>query len=179
MGYGASAVGTDVAVGPNATATGSDNIAIGNHSKASSAISNLNYGIIAIGNQSNGSASEVVAIGQLACATASQAVALGSQTQATGEQSVAIGGNTISSGASALAIGGDDLNKASSVGRSTNGKANATNTTGSDINKGAVNIEFKKISGQDLVKNLDNKTSTVILQRNICQPMLMVRLLLQ
>ncbi|WP_155238552.1 hypothetical protein [Kingella kingae] len=36
MGHGASAEGTDVAVGPNANATGSDNIAIGNNSKASS-----------------------------------------------------------------------------------------------------------------------------------------------
>ncbi|CRZ19414.1 trimeric autotransporter adhesin Knh [Kingella kingae] len=160
VGYGASAEGTDVAVGPNATATGSDNIAIGNHTKASSDKKDSNYGIIAIGNQSNGSASEVVAIGQLACATASQAVALGSQTQATGEQSVAIGGNTISSGASALAIGGDDLNKASSVGRSTDGKPNTTNTTDADINKGAVNTEFKKISGQDLVKKIDKQTST-------------------
>ncbi|WP_418604880.1 YadA-like family protein [Kingella kingae] len=157
VGYGASAEGTDVAVGPNATATGSDNIAIGNHSKASSPISNLNYGIIAIGNQSNGSASEVVAIGQLACATASQAVALGSQTKATGDQSVAIGGNTVSSGASALAIGGDDLDKASKVGRSTNGEPN---TTDSEINKGAVNTEFRKISGQDLVKKTDGSKST-------------------
>ncbi len=160
VGYKASAEGTDVAVGPNATATGSDNIAIGNHSKASSPISNLNYGIIAIGNQSNGSASEVVAIGQLACATASQAVALGSQAKATGEQSVALGGNTLSSGAAALAFGGDDLNKASSVGRSTDGKPNTTNTTDADINQGAVNKEFKKISGQDLVKATDGKTST-------------------
>lgn len=157
VGYGASATGTDVAVGPNANATGSDNIAIGNNSKASSADPKLNYGIIAIGNQSNGSSSEVVAIGQLACATASQAVALGAQTQATGDQSVAIGGNAISSGASALAIGGDDLDKASGVGRSINGVVNKTDA---GLNNGTVNTEFKKISGQDLVKKTDKKTST-------------------
>ncbi|MDK4545120.1 trimeric autotransporter adhesin Knh [Kingella kingae] len=157
VGHGASATGTDVAVGPNANATGSDNIAIGNNSKASSADPKLNYGIIAIGNQSIGSASEVVAIGQLACATASQAVALGAQAKATGEQSVALGGNTLSSGAAALAFGGDDLDKASSVGRSTNGEPN---TTGKVINEGDVNKEFKKISGQDLVKKTDKSTST-------------------
>ncbi|MDK4625408.1 ESPR-type extended signal peptide-containing protein, partial [Kingella kingae] len=157
VGSGASATGTDVAVGPNATATGADNIAIGNNSKASSADSTLNYGIIAIGNQSNGSASEVVAIGQLACATASQAVALGSQTKATGDQSVAIGGNAVSSGASALALGGDDLNKASGASLSTNGKAN---TDDAGLNKGAVNAKFKEISGQDLVKKDDNLSST-------------------
>ncbi|MDK4633009.1 trimeric autotransporter adhesin Knh [Kingella kingae] len=158
VGSGASATGTDVAVGPNATATGSDNIAIGNSSKASY-IENptLNYGIIAIGNQSNGSSSEAVAIGQWACATASQAVALGSQTKATGDQSVAIGGNAISSGASALAIGGDDLDKASGVGRSINGVVNKTDA---GLNNGTVNTEFKKISGQDLVKKTDKKTST-------------------
>ncbi|WP_038318271.1 hypothetical protein [Kingella kingae] len=139
----------------------------------------MNYGIIAIGNQSNGSASEVVAIGQLACATASQAVALGSQTKATGDQSVAIGGNTVSSGASALAIGGDDLDKASGVGRSTDGKPNTTNTTDAVINKGAVNTKFKKISGQNLVKKTDNTLLLIILKRDIWQPMLMVRLLLQ
>ncbi|MDK4535513.1 YadA-like family protein [Kingella kingae] len=156
VGHGASATGTDVAVGPYATATGTDNIAIGNNSKASST-SELNYGIIAIGNQSKGSASETIAIGQWACATASQAVALGAKTQATGEQSVALGGNAISSGAAALAFGGDDLDKASSVGLSTDGKPN---TTGSEINKGAVNTEFKRISGQDLVKKIDKETST-------------------
>ncbi|EGK07395.1 trimeric autotransporter adhesin Knh [Kingella kingae] len=157
VGSGASAIGTDVAVGSNATATGTDNIAIGNNSKASSTDSALNYGIIAIGNQSNGSASEVVAIGQLACATASQAVALGSQTKATGDQSVAIGGNTVSSGASALAIGGDDLDKASGMGRSLNG---VSCVTAGAINSGAVNTEFKRISGQDLVKKVDKLSST-------------------
>ncbi|MDK4530836.1 ESPR-type extended signal peptide-containing protein, partial [Kingella kingae] len=157
VGSGASAIGTDVAVGSNATATGTDNIAIGNNSKASSTDSTLNYGIIAIGNQSNGSASEVVAIGQLACATASQAVALGSQTKATGDQSVAIGGNTVSSGASALAIGGDDLDKASGVGRSVNG---VPNTTNAGLNNGTVNAKFKEISGQNLVKKTDNSSST-------------------
>ncbi|MDK4697248.1 Knh-like trimeric autotransporter adhesin [Kingella negevensis] len=158
VGPSASAANTDVAVGSHAKATGTDNIAIGNNSTASSpSIGNSDYGIIAIGNQSHGSASETIAIGQWACATASQAVALGAKTQATGEQSVALGGNAISSGAAALAFGGDDLDKASKVGRSANGVAN---TTGSEINKGAVNTEFKKISGQDLVKKVDNKTST-------------------
>ncbi|WP_085815719.1 ESPR-type extended signal peptide-containing protein, partial [Kingella negevensis] len=155
VGHEASAIGTDVAVGPYATATGTDNIAIGNHSKASA--TREGYGIIAIGNQSNGSASETIAIGQWACATASQAVALGAKTQATGEQSVALGGNAISSGAAALAFGGDDLDKASKVGRSTDGKPN---TTGEVINEGDVNKEFKKISGQNLVKKVDNLTST-------------------
>ncbi|MDK4679406.1 Knh-like trimeric autotransporter adhesin [Kingella negevensis] len=158
VGPSASATNTDVAVGSHATATGTDNIAIGNNSTASSSsVSNSDYGIIAIGNQTRGSASETIAIGQWACATASQAVALGAKTQATGEQSVAIGGNAISSGAAALALGGDDLNKASSVGLSTDGKPN---TTGSNINQGAVNTEFKKISGQNLVKATDEKTST-------------------
>nr|WP_038304764.1 hypothetical protein [Kingella kingae] len=59
-----------------------------------------------------------------------------------------------------MAIGGDDLNKASKVGRSTNGVANTTNTTNADINTGDVNKEFKRISGQDLVKATDKKTST-------------------
>ncbi|MDK4708753.1 Knh-like trimeric autotransporter adhesin [Kingella negevensis] len=164
VGPSASAANTSVAVGSHANATGTDNIAIGNNSIAS-APSGSNYGIITIGNQTRGSASEAIAIGQWACATASQAIALGAKTQATGEQSVALGGNAIASGAAALAFGGDDLDKASKVGRSANGVANTTDTTNlaeskDNINKGVVNTEFKKISGQDLVKKTDNSVCT-------------------
>ncbi|WII93832.1 ESPR-type extended signal peptide-containing protein [Kingella negevensis] len=164
VGPSASAANTSVAVGSHANATGTDNIAIGNNSIAS-APSGSNYGIITIGNQTRGSASEAIAIGQWACATASQAIALGAKTQATGEQSVALGGNAIASGAAALAFGGDDLDKASKVGRSANGVANTTDTTKfteskDNINKGVVNTEFKKISGQDLVKKTDNSVCT-------------------
>ena len=116
-----------------AQAIGTDDIAVGNGSKAdSSNHSQHKRGAIAIGRDSQSLNKETIAIGYKANAALSQGIAIGAETKATGDQSTALGNNVVAQGNSSVAIGGDDLDKFAV----TNGAGLYKTLTGDEIKNG-------------------------------------------
>ena len=116
-----------------AQASGTDDIAVGNGSKAdSSNHSQHKRGAIAIGRDSQSLNKETIAIGYKANAALSQGIAIGAETKATGDQSTALGNNVVAQGNSSVAIGGDDLDKFAV----TNGAGLYKTLTGDEIKNG-------------------------------------------
>ncbi|WP_298049921.1 YadA-like family protein [uncultured Cardiobacterium sp.] len=124
-----------------AQASGTDDIAVGNGSKAdSSNHSQHKRGAIAIGRDSQSLNKETIAIGYKANAALSQGIAIGAETQALGDQSTALGNNVKATGNSSVAIGGDDLDTVSK-----------SSTPGAGLNTSTTATTYKDLTGDILV----------------------------
>ena len=121
-----------VAVGTNATVTGSAGVAIGQDAKAVP-----NYGIAIGANSTTAGIGQSIAIGG--------AGAAGNGASALGDQSIAIGGNTKALGHSSIAIGGDDVNQAASQ------STKYTNLAGTEVS-GTVSQAFTALTNKNLLQ---------------------------
>ena len=121
-----------VAVGTNATVTGSAGVAIGQDAKAVP-----NYGIAIGANSTTAGIGQSIAIGG--------AGAAGNGASALGDQSIAIGGNTKALGHSSIAIGGDDVNEAAKQ------TTKYTNLAGAEVS-GTVTQAFTALTNKNLLQ---------------------------
>ena len=132
IGTSSSASDKSVAVGTNATVTGSAGVAIGQDAKAVP-----NYGIAIGANSTTAGIGQSIAIGG--------AGAAGNGASALGDQSIAIGGNTKALGHSSIAIGGDDVNEAAKQ------TTKYTNLAGAEVS-GTVTQAFTALTNKNLLQ---------------------------